>query len=110
MRRVDLTPYLTHLPTPVDEENPAGRFQFDVKNSLHVVLFSGGFPAADLVKRGRLAERLDASNGHIDLEDTQWEWCRDGLEAYMAQQQRQGRVIGREFAEFARRILEAEEP
>lgn len=104
MRRLDLTPYRSHLDqVDADTGKPTGhKLEIQVQPSLVELLFAANpRDPLDFLKKAKFAERLEAhTQPTITVEEHEWEWLDAGLRA--------AHVKDRQFVELVRRVVEAE--
>lgn len=94
MRKIDLRPYDTRV------MSPTGPLPFDVKGSLAEVLFTKPRTGRELLKRDKLAIKIeDHPDDTLLLEQGDWTLLVEAVE--------QTPLPGRDYVEFVRRVLEA---
>lgn len=98
MRRIELAAYRIPWRTDLAEQARV----FDVKGSAVSILFNNQtMTPRDLLKVNTVAEKLERANGHVLLENAEYDLLMAGLEGTGANQ------LTRDAVEFVRRILEA---
>jgi len=104
MREIDLTPY----EVMVSRKNEAGeisigKVDYDLKASIAGILFHPELKISgrEAVKRDKLCEKVEASEGSVLLEESDWKKLVEAIESLPS--------VGRNDVKFVERILDAPE-
>ena len=103
MRRLDLSPYTVTIKVQdpaapgniIDEPKP-----YDVKGSIVNVLFAGGAEGRVLLKKDAVAQKIEAADDTVLLEDAEFKLIEEAFQAW--------KRFGRNEVELVRRIEDAE--
>jgi hypothetical protein len=102
MREIDLTPYKVMVSRKTETgEIITEPTDYDIKASITGILFLPDLKISgrEAVKRDRLCEKIEAAEGSILLEESDWKKIADAVEALPA--------VGRNDVKFVERVLEA---
>lgn len=91
MREINLKPYKF--------STPDGWKDYDVKQTLVVVLFAGGVPVREAIERDKIARGIESAGDSILLEEEEWNRCVKAIDSL--------KDITRYDIECMKRVLDA---
>ena len=98
MRKIDLTDYDVKVMSQEGEKT----IPYFVKSSLGLALYADDLKlnSRDLLRNDRIAQRIEGSDGHILLEDSEYDVVKQAIESIHG--------FNKQDVELVRRVIEAQ--